>query len=153
MEIFAEKEKLELDRGIFLTEEVVKDKRSDGNLESSDQGVWNVVLLSQRNNKIEKMRMLEHAAEESKNTRTLRDAERLSKNDTRSPPRTYNTLKSNISSTCVLLGAIYGKKCPAYIKLRGLYKALNSKEALMPRSARSLCGQRMMTCGAFLTRE
>jgi hypothetical protein len=25
MEIFAEKEKLELDRGIFLTEEVVKD--------------------------------------------------------------------------------------------------------------------------------
>ena len=83
------------------------------------------MVLPRRNEEIKKMRMLELAAKESKSNRTLRDAERLSKNDSRAPPRTYSTLKSNIGYVCALLGVCYGKRCPAYIKIKELCRTIN----------------------------
>jgi hypothetical protein len=72
-----------------------------GTAEMSDCGVSNLVLLPRRNEEIEKMMLQEKVVEESKNTRTLCDAERLTKNDTRAPPRNYYTLKFNVGSTVV----------------------------------------------------
>jgi hypothetical protein len=91
MEMFAKEEGIEIDRSVFLGEEVIKDIMkvrpnpfgTVGTAETSDRGVSNLVLLPRRNEEIEKMMLQERAAEESKATRTLRDAEKLAKNNTR----------------------------------------------------------------------
>jgi hypothetical protein len=78
MEVFADEEKLKLDRGIYLTDEVEKDIMkirpnpfgTIGTAECSDREVSNLVVLPRTNEEIEKMRMLERAVEESKCSRT-----------------------------------------------------------------------------------
>jgi hypothetical protein len=127
---------LRLIEAFFLPEEVVKDIMkvrpnpfgTVGTAETSDHGVSNLVLLPRRNEEIEKMMLQEKAAEDSKATRTLRDAEKLAKNDTRAPPRNYYTLKLNVGSTVVFLGVVYGQKSSLYLKMKMLWNILNSRE-------------------------
>jgi hypothetical protein len=145
MEMFAKEEGIEIDRSVFLGEEVIKDIMkvrpnpfgTVGTAETSDRGVSNLVLLPRRNEEIEKMMLQERAAEESKATRTLRDAEKLAKNDTRAPPRNYYTLKLNVGTTVVFLGVVYGTKSSLFLKMRMLHNILNSKEVYGLRDAYS----------------
>jgi hypothetical protein len=145
MEMFSKEEGIEIDRSIFLSEEVIKDIMkvrpnpfgTVGTAETSDRGVTNLVLLPRRNEEIDKMMLQEKAVEESKHTRTLRDAERLAKNDTRAPPRNYYTLKLNVGSTVVFLGVVYGTKCSLYLKMKLFYNILNSREVYGLRDAYS----------------
>lgn len=130
-------ERREIDRGIHLTDEIIKGimKVSPNPLgivatsEPCDKVFSNLACLPRRMEQLQKIRLAEKVAKETEATRTLKDAEKLCKADVRAPPTTYARLKCNISTTQGLTEIVYGKKCRVAVGLQELYDMLNTRES------------------------
>jgi hypothetical protein len=143
MEDWAERRprRIEIDRGVFLSEEVIKNimkvTPNPGGVvataEPSDKIVSNLVCLPRRMADIERLRRLERLREETEGNRSFREAEKLAKSDVRAPPRTYYSLKLNIATTMALVAVCYGKFSRMLFSLEELYEILDGREAYMLR--------------------
>jgi hypothetical protein len=76
---------------------------------------------------IEKERVAEQAELLSRTNRTLAEAIKLSKTETRRPPRNYHELKLNVATYAALLWVLYGEHCDLYKKTVAIWECLNSK--------------------------
>jgi hypothetical protein len=125
MEQWSFDERKEFDTTFFLSKEVLEDimkiQRNDTNTvgmnSTTARGVSNLVVLPRRMAEIETMMKLEEAADKTEYSRTLKEAERLAKAETRAPPRTYYTLKLNVATYAALVFVLYGRHCDLYQKL------------------------------------
>jgi hypothetical protein len=143
MEQWAYDERKEIDTAFFLSKEVVEDiikiQPNDTNTvgmnSTSARGVSNLVVLPRRMAEIEAMMKMEEAIDKTEMSRTLREAEKLAKTETRAPPRTYYTLKLNVATYAALVFVLYGRYCNLYKKLMVIYGILCSKEVNTCRDA------------------
>jgi hypothetical protein len=79
---------------------------------------------------IEMMLRMEEVADKSELTRTMKEAEKMAKVETRAPPRTYYTLKLNVATYAALVFVLYGRRCDLYRKLIAIYKIIQSLEKM-----------------------
>jgi hypothetical protein len=143
MEQWAFDERKEIDTTFFLSKEVLEDimkiQPNDTNTvgmnSTTARGVSNLVVLPRRMAEIETMMKLEEAADKTEYSRTLKEAERLAKAETRAPPRTYYTLKLNVATYATLVFVLYGRHCDLYRKLIAIYNILSTKEVVTCRDA------------------
>lgn len=125
----------EIDRGIYLTDEIVKNivKVNPNPMcvaattsDPSDKIFSNLMCLPLKHGQRENVMIPEKIARETEHNRNVREAEKLStKSNTRAPPTTYARLKANIAITQGLTEICFGKKCKIVQGLESLYKQLD----------------------------
>lgn len=134
---------IDIDRGIFFTKETIDDIvklrfNSAGicaTLTSCEKGISNLLCLPREANEIEAIKLFEQAVEETKATRTLKEAERIANSTTRDPPTDYHGLKLMVATYAVLLWTLFGDKCHLYVQVLKIYKVLNQDEVFATRAA------------------
>lgn len=128
---------IEIDEGFFLSKEVVEDMvqvkpNVNGIIATSktiERGVSNMVVLPRRQDDIEERLLAEEAAARTEGARSLKDAQSLVKSETRAPPSTYATLRTNVATYAVLLQVLYTKNCGHCEKVWHIYRLLKSPQA------------------------
>jgi hypothetical protein len=108
MEQWSFDERKEIDTTFFLAKEVLEDimkiQPNDTNTvgmnSTTARGVSNLVVLPRRMAEIETMMKLEEAADKTEYSRTLKEAERLAKAETRAPPEDLLHVKAKCGYLC-----------------------------------------------------
>jgi hypothetical protein len=143
MEQWSFEERKEIDTAFFLSKDVLEDilkiQPNDTNTvglnSTTGRGVSNLAVLPRRMAEIEMMLRMEEAADKSELTRTMKEAEKMAKVETRAPPRTYYTLKLNVATYAALVFVLYGRRCDLYRKLIAIYKIMCAREVVVCRDA------------------
>jgi hypothetical protein len=82
---------------------------------SAEQGMSLLICRTRSGTDKDSIHLRELAEELSKHTRTLADAEKMTKHDPRAAPEDYNELSRCMGTYCALLHALFGPRCEFYV--------------------------------------
>ena len=137
MRLWSEHMRIEIDEGVFFLkdniESFVKVEPNPGeciaNYNTAEKGVTPLSCKPRSAMDIEKERVAEQAEYLSRVNRTMAEAIKLSKTETRRPPQNYHELKLNVdvATYAALLWVLYGEQCDLYKKVLAIWECLDSK--------------------------
>ena len=140
-----------IDHGMFLSSDTIDDivklrpnpGGSSATLKTGERGISILACLPRAANEIENIRLREVAAEESKASQTLKEAEKLAAADSREPANDLLSLKLNLATYAALLWALFAEECNIYKRLMEIYNILDQPEVMINKAAFSalLCRQ------------
>ena len=122
--------RIEIDHKIFFSKETIDDtvklrpNPADEHwmLKTAGKGVSKLTCLPCMQIEIESLRIWEQAAEDSKATRALAEAIKMTTMDSRQPVMGSLELKLNIATYLAELWALFGKTCHIYQKVAQIYQ-------------------------------
>ena len=134
MKLWAEAKHVQIDRGLLFLNSTIREiltlRFNPGNTtavySTAEQGLSLLICKTRSGDDKNTIRLRELAEEMSKNTRTLADAEKLTKFDPRPAPDNYNELLRCIGTYCALLHTLFGTRCQFFKHCFGVWTALDS---------------------------
>jgi hypothetical protein len=151
MAVWSKENGIPIDHSIFLAsdtiDDIVKLRPNPGGasatVKTGERGVSILACLPRVASDIESIRLRESAAEASKGSRTLKEAERLAAADSREPATDFLSLKLNIATYASLLWALFANECSLYKRLMEVHDILDQPEVMLNKHAFSalLCKQ------------
>ena len=143
MEAFADKNKIELDAGLFYSKEAMDDMvrvRMNGtegfpSLRSAERGCSIFADFPRTSDAIESLRLQEHAAEVSQANHSFAEALQLAASDGRTPPETYMEMRLVIGTYAAKLWALWRGQCHHFQKVFAIYNTLLLPEVMAIKAA------------------
>jgi hypothetical protein len=143
MDAFADKNKIELDSGLFYSKEAMDDMvrvRMNGtegfpSLRSAERGCSIFADFPCPSDAIESLRLQEHAAEISQANHTFEQALKLAASDGRTPPETYMEMRLVIGTYAAKLWALWRSHCHHFQKVFAIYNTLLLPEVMAIKAA------------------
>ena len=134
---------IDIDRSIFFAKEMIEDIVKmrfnsvglSATLTTCEKGISNLLCLPRTSDEIEALKLFEQAIEETRATRTLKEAERIAASNKRDPTVEYHSLKLMVATYASLLYVLFGSKCHLYEQVLTIYKVLNQDEVFANRLA------------------
>ena len=134
MKDWGERHHVPIDRGLLFLNATMREilalKFNPGNTtavySSAEQGMSLLICRTRSGADKDSIRLRELAEELSKHTRTLADAEKMTKHDPRAAPEDYNELSRCLGTYCALLHALFGPRCEFYAHCFRLWRTLDS---------------------------
>ena len=132
---WADKRRVELPSGIFLSKQVIEDIKSInfaeanvvGQTTASGRGISNLVMLPRKQSEIVAMMAMEEAETLTEFNMTYEEAKKVKKVETRKPPTTFDEVKKNMGAYAGLIYVLLGEECPLYDGVWTIYCILKEE--------------------------